>query len=95
MSDLKEKLKNEIQQVEWEQLKPHQEREALVMVSQELALVEVALAFAEDDTKNVKKWMAQNLVYKPSPAEMSRHPSQKNFKFVIVQPFVLVQELAN
>ena len=57
MSDLKEKLKNEIQQVEWEQLKPHQEREALVMVSQELALVEVALAFAEDDTKNVKKWI--------------------------------------
>ncbi|MCH2534540.1 MAG: DUF2288 domain-containing protein [Bdellovibrionales bacterium] len=95
MADLKEKLEKEIQQVEWEQLKPHQEREALVMVSQELPLVDVALAFAEDDTKNVKKWMSQNLVYKPSATEMSRHPSQKNFKFVIVQPFVLIQELAN
>lgn len=95
MSDLKDRLEKEIQQVEWEQLKPHHEREALVMVSQELPLIEVALAFAEDNTESVKKWMSQNLVYKPSPSDTARHPSEKTFKFVIVQPFVLIQELAN
>lgn len=95
MSDLRSKLENEIQQIEWEQLKPHHEREALVMISQELPIVDVALAFAEDDTQKVKKWMSQNLVYKPNPSDMARHPSKKHFKFIIVQPFVLIQELAN
>lgn len=95
MSDLKEKLENEIQQIEWEQLKPHHERQALVMVSQELLLIDVALAFAEDNTESVKKWMDKKLVYKPSPLDTARHPSEKTFIFIIVQPFVLVQELAN
>ena len=95
MTSLREKLEEELQQIEWQHLQPHNEREALVVVSQELNLLDVAVAFAEDDTENVKKWMAFNLVYKPGAAQTSSYADNKVFKFIIVQPFVLVQELAN
>jgi len=97
MSDLKKKLEEEIQETQWNALKPHGERGALVSVDQSLSLVDVAMAVATDDKVSIEAWMDEELVRRVSPEDMNRFNKvpEKNYHFVIIQPFVLMQELGH
>lgn len=96
MQELKKTLETEQMEATWSALKPHAEREALILVAPELSLSDVGVALAHDDTPTVERWIAQGLVAKPSPPQIAAwdEGGLKFFWMLIVQPFVLVQELS-
>ena len=94
MSDIKTQLSEQLASIEWNLLIPHAQRDALVIVKEQLNLLDVAVAVAEDNSTAVQSWISQQLIYKPSPQDLSTWNSdpKKQFMTLIVQPFVLVQE---
>lgn len=93
MSNIKTQLSEQLASIEWNLLIPHAQRDAVVIVKDQLNLLDVGVAVAEDDSTQVQNWIAQQLIYKPSPQDLSSWNSepQKQFMTLIVDPFVLVQ----
>ncbi|MFO0613295.1 MAG: DUF2288 family protein [Polyangiaceae bacterium] len=80
--------------VTFEALAPHLERDAVVIVAPKLALIEAAIAVAQDEKELVEGWIASGTFRKPSPTERQRWKDQmgREWTAVVVQPFVLVQD---
>lgn len=93
MQDLREELSTMVDEAEWEWLMPHAERDALLVVDQNLDLLEVGMAIASDNVSSVQTWISQNLIHKPSAQETQIWESDRRFKALIIQPYVLVQDL--
>jgi len=94
MSDLKAELAESLDEAAWEWLIPHAKRDAVVIVSLELDLLDVGVAIANDNTSRVGRWIDEQLLTKPSPLQMGEwnNNPDKCFNTLIVQPYVLVQE---
>ncbi len=94
MSDIKTKLIEEIADVDWCELIPHAQRDAIIIVNKDLDLIEVGLAIANDDALLVQNWISEQLIRKPLVEELGDWNSQphKQFTTVIIQPFVLIKE---
>ena len=95
MHDLREELAQTLDEAEWNWLSPHARRDSLIVVSQELDLLDVGVAIAEDDTSKVSCWIEEALIQKPSQIQLSdwNQNQMKRFNALIVQPYVLVQEI--
>ncbi len=95
MTDVKAQLTEMMDQVEWGWLLPHAERSAVVMVTPGLDLLEVGLAIANDNVATVQHWISEQLIYKPSHEQVEswNQTPEQHFLALIVQPYVLVQEL--
>lgn len=94
MEELKKKLQEDIDQSDWSMLKPHVERGAILFVDRKLELVDVGVAIAQDKIQIVKLWLDEGLVTKPTQTEIDdfeKDEYTKKFKFLIIQPYVLVQ----
>jgi hypothetical protein len=94
MSDLRDELLESLDEAEWEWLIPHAQRDAVIVVSDNLNLVDVGEAIASDNTSSVQNWIDEQLLTKPSPLQLGEwngSPS-KRFNTLIIQPYVLVQE---
>jgi hypothetical protein len=67
----------------------------LILVSPQLDLLDVAIAIATDDIPHVQHWIAEALIQKPSPLQLSEwnQNQEKRFSALIVQPYVLVKEI--
>lgn len=96
MEELREELAETLDEAEWNWLAPHARRDSLILVSPDLDLLDVGVAIANDNVLYVQRWIAEALIQKPSPAQLSdwNGHQEKRFKALIVQPYVLVQELA-
>ena len=96
MQDLKAQLAENLDEAEWEWLIPHAQRDVVVVVAQPLDLLDVGVAIASDNTAVVQNWISEELLAKPSTTQLSdwNGDRTKRFNTLIVQPFVLVQELA-
>lgn len=88
-----DRLKEEIQSVEWEAIKPHHEREAVFRCAPELDLAEVGSFIALDEVDKVKSLMSQGKLSKITEEQGEVFAPDKKFLFIIVQPFVFVQEM--
>ncbi len=80
---------------EWKLLMPHLNRDALVVVAPGLDLLEAGLAVAQDEVQTIQGWLSQNRLAKPSAAQIetwNESPDRK-FRILIVQPYVLIQEI--
>lgn len=92
-ADLREDLVNMIGPVQWEWLKPHVQRDAVVVVNEQLNLADVGVAIATDNTQAVERWISEALIQKPSAEQLATWSSEnKRFTSLIVQPYVLVQD---
>ena len=92
MSDIKTQLKEQIAEIDWKDLIPHAQRDAIIIVARSLDLVEVGCAIAEDKAHLVQRWIGEQLIHKPTAEQLSQwneNPTQK-FQTIIVQPFVLI-----
>jgi hypothetical protein len=91
---LRTRLTETMGQVMFDALVPHLERDAVIIVSGKLALIEAAIAVAQDEKELVEGWIASGTFRKPSPAERQRWKDQmgREWTAVVVQPFVLVQD---
>jgi hypothetical protein len=78
----------------WQMLRPHLERDALIVVQPHLDLAAAAQAVAADDASAVRLWIDQGGLGKPSTAQVDEWSAEplKPFRFIIVQPYVLIQE---
>lgn len=78
----------------WQVLRPHLGRDALIVVQPQLDLAAAAQAVAADDATTVRLWVDEGGLGKPSPAQVEAWEAEplKAFRFVIVQPYVLIQE---
>lgn len=96
MSDLRDELKESVDQAEWDWLMPHAERDAVIIVASGLDLVEVGMAIANDQVASVQRWIDDRLIYKPSIQQKAvwEQDQTKRFTALIVQPYVLIQEMA-
>jgi hypothetical protein len=96
MQDLRAELAEMVDEAEWEWLIPHAQRDAIVIVSPGLDLVEVGVAMASDNSAAVQHWITEQMLYKPSPEQLAGWAADRTHRFsaLIVQPYVLVQDLA-
>jgi hypothetical protein len=97
MQDLRAELAAMVDEAEWEWLIPHVQRDAVVMVNSDLDLVDVGVAIANDNVLTVQRWISEQLIYKPTSDQLSALGSDRTRRFnaLIVQPYVLVQELGD
>ena len=95
MPDLREKLNKDIADISWQELLPHAKRDAVIIVNSELDISDVAVAIAQDNTTSVQSWIASQSITKPTANQLSQWNDnpQKQFTALIVQPFVVVQEI--
>lgn len=98
MSDLRAELTEILDEAEWEWLIPHVQRDAVILVAPELNLVDVGVAIASDNIPSVQQWIDEQLITKPTivqVGEWNGEPRQRDKRFhtLIVQPYVLVQEI--
>jgi hypothetical protein len=92
VQDIKDQLIEELAEIEWNEIVPHAQRDAVIVVSESLPIVDVGVALAKDDVASVQNWIAEQLIHKPSVEQLSNWNSkpEKKFQALIVQPFVLV-----
>lgn len=91
----KEELALQVDEAQWQWLKPHLERGALITVADPLDLAEVGARIAADDSLTVSAWIAAGKVGKPTEENIeqwNRDPL-KSFLTLIVSPYVLIQEI--
>jgi hypothetical protein len=94
-ADLASKLRTEIVKVAWSPLVKHHERDALWLINEDVSLVDVGVALAENDTKSITEWLQSGLMRKPIDVEVSAWeaaPKSQHFEFLILQPFVIAIE---
>ncbi|GAA6618491.1 DUF2288 domain-containing protein [Scytonema sp. NUACC26] len=92
--DLRAELLENLDEAEWSWLIPHVQRDAVIVVTEGLDLIDVGVAIASDRVSEVQVWIDEALIAKPSIAQVGEWNMQqeKRFNTLIVQPFVLVQE---
>jgi len=93
MSNVIEQLKLDLAEVPWKDVRIHLQRDSIVLVADSLALLDVAVAVAEDNKPLVEGWIADGALTKPTAEQISAWESQldKPFQMLIVQPFILLQ----
>jgi hypothetical protein len=94
-AELRAQLTELLDEAELDWLKPQIQKDVVVIVHEGLDLVDVGVAIAQDDTLKVDRWIGEQLITKPTNDHLTKwhqNPQQK-FRAIIVQPYVLVQEL--
>jgi hypothetical protein len=96
MSDLRVELTENLDEAEWEWLIPHVQRDAVILVAPGLDLLDVGVAIASDNIPSVQQWIDEQLITKPSTTQVGEWNlnRSKRFSTLIVQPYVLVQEIS-
>ena len=92
---LENKLNRQLDEVNWTGLREHVARDGIILISQELDLVETAVAMAEDRADFIGQHVNAGSITKPTREQLDHYEahSETLFRFLIVQPFVLVQQL--
>lgn len=95
MEDVRANLTESLAEVDWQSLTPHAKRDALIVVTSHLDLVEVGVKVASNDAGLIQNWIDEQLIAKPSSQQLAswNQKPDKQFTTIIVQPFVLVQEV--
>lgn len=91
----KEELALNIDEAQWQWLKPHLERGALITVAAALDLAEAGERIAADDAESLAAWITSGKVGKPTEediADWDKSPGKK-FLTLIISPYVLIQEI--
>ncbi|RLB69469.1 MAG: DUF2288 domain-containing protein [Deltaproteobacteria bacterium] len=97
MSGMVESFKRDLAEVNWRELKIHLKRDAIIVVSVELDLIDVGVAVADDDKTLVETWVTSNQLNKPTEKQLEsweKSPEQR-FQMLIVQPFILIQDISD
>ncbi|WP_016949398.1 DUF2288 domain-containing protein [Anabaena sp. PCC 7108] len=95
MSDLRAELQKNIDEAEWDWLIPHVQRDAIIVVTNGLDLLDVGVAIAGDNIPSVQQWIDEQLIAKPTVDQIGEWNLNrtKRFNALIVEPYVLVQEI--
>ena len=90
---LRAKINGETSRMPWKELERFFASGAVIAVSNDLDLVEVAYCIASDDKDAVVKWMAENKVSRVSDDQASAwSEADVSLWTVVVKPWILVQQ---
>ncbi|NJM76933.1 MAG: DUF2288 domain-containing protein [Acaryochloridaceae cyanobacterium RU_4_10] len=92
MTSIQEQLAQDMADIEWSDLIPHCQRDAVIVVDEALDLIDAGVAIAQDNVSQVQVWVEEQLLQKPTAHQLSlwnQSPSQR-FSTLIVQPYVLI-----
>ncbi len=97
MSEMVESFKRDLAEVRWRELKIHLQRDAIITVSAAIDLIEAAVAVAEDNKEQVETWIDTGCLGKPTEQQLAswEQEEEKPFQMLIVQPFILIQEIVD
>ena len=92
---LKQDLKASIEEAPWSWFAPHVARDAVFLVHSELEMAEVGAHIAADSVQEISAWLTAGKLAKPDQDKIQYWDSvpDKRFRFLIVQPYVLIQFL--
>ena len=91
-TELHDKINRETARVHWSELERHFAAGAVIYVSEELDLVDVALRIAHDDKASIARWMNEGKVAKVSNIQAQTWQAADSLLWAsVVSPFVLVQ----
>ncbi|MDK9716308.1 MAG: DUF2288 domain-containing protein [Trichlorobacter sp.] len=92
--DAMQGLAEQVDTAQWQWLRAHNERGALILVEGMLELVEVGERLVADDSTAVQSWLASQLLSKPTAEQIAIWNAEpdKLFSMLVVSPFVLIQE---
>jgi hypothetical protein len=91
-TELHDKINQETARIKWDELERHFAQGAVVYVSEDLDLVEVALRVAHDDKESVSRWMADGKIAKVSDVQAtSWSAADASLWATVVSPYILVQ----
>ena len=92
---LREKINLETAQINWLDLQTFYARGQVVVVSDQLDLVDVAVKLREDESAQFEKWLEEDAVsYVKDEQAMQWYETKKSLWAVVVLPWVLVQDKA-
>ncbi len=80
----------------WSDLQAHAKRDALIVVTGALDIVDAGVALAQNDVERVQQWIQSGLLTKPTAAELELWSidSAARFETLIIAPFVLMRPRA-
>lgn len=92
--DAMQGLAGQVDTAQWQWLRAHNERGALILVEEMLELVTVGERVVADDSAMVQSWLASHLLSKPTAEQIAAWDAvpAKPFSMLVVSPFVLIQE---
>jgi hypothetical protein len=91
-----EELAVTVDEASWDALRPHLERDAVILVASGLDLAEAGHALASDNALLVKEWITTGKLGKPTAAQVAAWDANRQtqqFLLLIIQPYVLIQEI--
>jgi hypothetical protein len=91
--DLRQSLIELLDEAELDWLQVHLKREVVVWVDTSLDLVDVGMAIAQDDSNIVRRWIEEQFLIKPDADRVAKWRPDIRFRALIVQPYVLIQDL--
>lgn len=94
MDELIQKFQEELEESSFELIEPHFKREAVYCLKKPNDLIHMAIHIANNRANIVKGYLDSGELYKPDQSEANKwlNDTSIRFKFLIVQPFVLIQE---
>jgi hypothetical protein len=91
--DLRQTLTESLDEARLDWLVPHLEKDVVIWVDSSLDLVEVGMAIATDDSTNVRRWIEEQFLVKPTPETIGNWDAHQRFQALIVQPYILIRDL--
>jgi len=89
---LRANINNETSQIEWLELQRFFAGGWLIYVSCTVNLLDVAVAFSEDDKDQVSRWLTSGDVAKVTDEQAKQwHDENASFWSTVVKPWVLIQ----
>ena len=91
--NVRNKFEKDLAEVTWRDLRFHLQKDAIIIVAEDLDLVDVAVAVASDDKEQVSMWIAVGKLSKPDQEQIDQWEAQqdKPFRMLIAQPYILSQ----
>lgn len=91
---LRANINNETSKIEWQELQRFFAGGWLIYVSAETNLLDVAVAFSEDNKNQVSKWLTSGEVAKVTDDQAKDwHDNKASFWSTVIKPWVLIQPL--
>lgn len=96
MAAMRDELLAKLGVVLWSDLQAHAKRDALIVVTGALDILDAGVALAQNDAARVQQWIQSGRLTKPTAAEIELWSidSAARFDALIVAPFVLIRPRA-
>ena len=92
-TEVRDKFEKDLAEVNWKDLRFHLQKDSIILVTDDLDLVDVAVDVATDNKDQISLWIASGKLSKPSREQIDQWETQLDtpFRMLIAQPYILAQ----